>query len=100
MEVQATLFPRQAGVKFGLAPLTSMFLAGENDRRVSPGFRAELHDSDGLLMRTGADEWLWRPLANPPFARTTSFLDSYVRGFGLMQRDRTFESLPGPRPQL
>ncbi len=91
-EVQATLFPRQAGVKFGLAPLTSMFLAGENDRRVSPGFRAELHDSDGLLMRTGADEWLWRPLANPPFARTTSFLDSDVRGFGLMQRDRTFES--------
>ena len=92
LEVQATLFPRQAGVKFGLAPLTSMFLAGENDHRVSPGFRAELHDSDGLLMRTGADEWLWRPLANPGFTRTTSFLDTDVRGFGLMQRDRAFES--------
>jgi periplasmic glucans biosynthesis protein len=92
LEVQATLFPRQAGVKFGLAPLTSMFLSGENDHRVSPGFRAELHDSDGLLMRTGADEWLWRPLANPTSARTTSFLDNDLKGFGLMQRDRTFES--------
>jgi periplasmic glucans biosynthesis protein len=92
LEVQATLFPRQAGVKFGLAPLTSMYLAGENDRRISPGFRAELHDSDGLLMRTGADEWLWRPLANPTYTRTTSFLDNDVKGFGLMQRDRAFES--------
>ncbi len=92
LEVQATLFPRQGGVKFGLAPLTSMFLAGENDHRVSPGFRAELHDSDGLLIRTGGDEWLWRPLANPTSARTTSFLDNDVKGFGLMQRDRTFES--------
>ncbi|ARN81604.1 glucan biosynthesis protein [Methylocystis bryophila] len=92
LEVQATLFPRRAGVKFGLAPLTSMFLAGENDHRISPGFRAELHDSDGLLMETGASEWLWRPLANPSFARTTSFLDNEVKGFGLMQRDRTFES--------
>jgi glucans biosynthesis protein len=92
LDVQATLFPRLAGVKFGLAPLTSMFLAGENDHRVSSGFRAELHDSDGLLMRTAADEWLWRPLANPTAARTTSFLDKDLKGFGLMQRDRVFES--------
>ena len=44
LEVQATLFPRLAGVKFGFAPLTSMFLGGENDHRVNPGFRAELHE--------------------------------------------------------
>ena len=92
LEVQATLFPRQAGLKFGFAPLTSMFLAGENDHRVSPGFRAELHDSDGLLIRTATDEWLWRPLSNPTHARTTSFMDNDVKGFGLLQRDRTFES--------
>jgi len=41
-----------------------MFLTGENDHRVRDGF-AELHDSDGLLMLTSANEWLWRPLANP-----------------------------------
>ena len=92
VDVEATLFPRRAGIKFGLAPLTSMFLTGENDHRVRDGFRAELHDSDGLLMLTSANEWLWRPLANPAFERTTSFLDRGVKGFGLMQRDRTFES--------
>ncbi len=92
VDVQSTLFPRRAGVKFGLAPLTSMFLTGENDQRVRDNFRAELHDSDGLLMQTGAGEWLWRPLGNPTTARITSFFDKDNKGFGLMQRDRTFES--------
>jgi glucans biosynthesis protein len=79
-------------MKLGLAPLTSMYLTGENDRDVRDGFRTELHDSDGLLIHTGAGEWLWRPLANPPRARISSFLDNNNRGFGLLQRDRTFES--------
>jgi glucans biosynthesis protein len=92
LDVQATLFPRRPGVKFGLAPLTSMFLTGENDHRIRDGFRDELHDSDGLLMQTTAGEWIWRPLANPRSLRTTSFLDRSCRGFGLLQRDRTFES--------
>ena len=67
----ATLFPRRANVKFGMAPLTSMFLTGENDHRIQDDFRAELHDSDGLLIQTGAGEWMWRPLSNPRSARTT-----------------------------
>ncbi len=92
LDVQATLFPRRTNVKLGLAPLTSMFLSGENDLHARDGFRAELHDSDGLLMCTGAGEWLWRPLFNPISARTTSFLDKDNKGFGLMQRDRAFES--------
>ena len=92
LDVKATIFPRRAGVKFGLAPLTSMYLTGENDRSALDGFRTELHDSDGLLMHTGAGEWLWRPLGNPPGERMTSFLDPNLRGFGLLQRDRKFES--------
>jgi len=92
LDVEATLFPRRAGVTLGIAPLSSMFLAGENDRRVRDDFRPELHDSDGLLMRTGAEEWIWRPLTNPIVMRTTSFVDASVRGFGLFQRDRAFES--------
>jgi periplasmic glucans biosynthesis protein len=92
IEVQATIFPRRAGVKFGLAPLTSMYLTGENDHRVRDTFRDELHDSDGLLIHNGAGEWLWRPLGNPARERVTTFLDKNIRGFGLLQRDRTFES--------
>ncbi len=92
LDVKATIFPRRAGVKFGLAPLTSMYLTGENDRRVRDGFRDELHDSDGLLIHNGAEEWLWRPLGNPPRERLSYFVDHNTRGYGLLQRDRTFES--------
>lgn len=92
VDIQATLFLRRAGVKLGLAPLTSMYLTGENDRRVRDGFRDELHDSDGLLMHNSSGEWLWRPLGNPARVRASAFLDHGLRGFGLLQRDRTFES--------
>ena len=68
-----------------------MFFVGENDRRFHDDFRPELHDSDGLLMHTGAGEWIWRPLRNPREISISSFVDNNPRGFGLMQRDRTFE---------
>jgi glucans biosynthesis protein len=92
LDVEATLFPRRPGVKFGLAPLTSMYLTGENDHRVHDGFRYELHDSDGLLIHSGSGEWIWRPLRNPANPRFSSFMDSNPQGYGLLQRDRTFES--------
>jgi len=92
LDVEATLFPRRSDAKFGLAPLTSMFLTGENDHRIRDVFRAELHDSDGLLMETGGGEWLWRPLGNPTSPRINCFVDKDPKGFGLMQRDRAFES--------
>jgi glucans biosynthesis protein len=91
VEVVATLFPRRTDVKFGLAPLTSMFFIGENDHRFTEDFRRELHDSDGLLLNSVAGEWIWRPLLNPQHLQISDFLDHDVRGFGLLQRDRDFD---------
>ena len=91
IEVTVTLFPRKALTRVGIAPLSSMFVAGENDQRISGDFRPERHDSDGLLMQTGAGEWIWRPLRNPAQQVMSGFLDTNPRGFGLMQRDRNFE---------
>jgi periplasmic glucans biosynthesis protein len=91
VDVHATLFPRKAIDKLGLAPLTSMFFTGENDRRFHDDFRTELHDSDGLMIHSGTGEWIWRPLRNPRQQANSSFVERNVRGFGLMQRDRVFE---------
>ena len=91
MEVSLTLFPRRAGSKIGIAPLTSMFFTSQNDRRIAGDFRPELHDSDGLLLHSGTGEWIWRPLRNPEAPETSAFLDKNLQGFGLLQRDRTFE---------
>ncbi|HEX2884922.1 glucan biosynthesis protein G [Vineibacter terrae] len=92
LEVTATLFTRHGVGLLGVAPLTSMFLAGKNSDRRQPGdFRPEVHDSDGLLIETGQREWLWRPLSNSADLDIASFGDKNPRGFGLIQRDRTFD---------
>lgn len=90
--VEARLFARQDILKLGVAPLTSMFFYGENRTRFFDDFRPEVHDSDGLLMQTGADEWIWRPLTNSPELRVTSMQDKNPAGFGLLQRDREFDN--------
>ncbi len=49
VEVTATLYARKNVEKLGVAPLTSMFLFGEEHRRQFDDYRPEVHDSDGLL---------------------------------------------------
>jgi len=94
VRVQARLFlrPGQRPIAtLGIAPLTSMFLSGENQPRPRD-FRPEVHDSDGLMIAGGDGEWLWRPLQNPGKPTVSSFRVQQLRGFGLMQRDRSFAS--------
>jgi glucans biosynthesis protein len=90
LETSVTLFARKDVPALGVAPLSSMFFVGKNDHRFADDFRGELHDSDGLLMHTGAGEWIWRPLSNPVNSEVSVFLDKDPRGFGLLQRDRNF----------
>jgi periplasmic glucans biosynthesis protein len=90
VETDVRLFPRQGVGVLGMAPLTSMFLAG----KAGPSrddFRPEVHDSDGLAMLTGKGERIWRPLANPGALAVSTFTDNNPRGFGLLQRERRFE---------
>jgi glucans biosynthesis protein len=74
----------------GLAPLTSMFWFGKNSERKFDDYRPEVHDSDGLLMHMSNGESLWRPLDNPSFMRHQIFHAPDIRGFGLLQRERSF----------
>jgi glucans biosynthesis protein len=92
VEVQSRLYPRRKIEKLGIAPLTSMFLFGENPGRRFDDFRPEVHDSDGLMVQNGAGEWLWRPLVNPKELLVSRFVDENPKGFGLAQRDRDFRN--------
>jgi glucans biosynthesis protein len=94
VRVRSRLFLRERIAMLGIAPLTSMFVHGENDGPCGD-FRPEVHDSDGLMVAlgdAGNTEWLWRPLLNPQRPLATSFQAKELRGFGLMQRDRAFAS--------
>jgi periplasmic glucans biosynthesis protein len=86
MNVRATLFPRVDLDWVGMAPLTSMYWFGPLERPDVDDFRPRVHDSDGLMIRTESEEWLWRPLANPHRLQVSSFPVGRVRGFGLAQR--------------
>ncbi|MBC7946080.1 MAG: glucan biosynthesis protein G [Burkholderiales bacterium] len=92
MEVTSRLYLRENVAKLGIAPLTSMYFFGENQRSQKEDFRPEVHNSDGLSVLTDTHEWLWRPLVNPKRLLVTSFAMNNPTGFGLMQRDRDFES--------
>ena len=75
-----------------------MFTFGENQ----PGhddYRPEVHDSDGLSIQNANGEWIWRPLVNPKRLLITSFAMKDMRGFGLMQRDRSPSSYEDPEAQ-
>lgn len=91
MDIDAALYPRQTIERLGIAPVTSMYQYGENDRRMANDWRPEIHDSDGLALWTGAGERAWRPLVNPPSLRFNAYADENPRGFGLLQRDRNFD---------
>ncbi|HEX5222056.1 MAG TPA: glucan biosynthesis protein G [Verrucomicrobiae bacterium] len=91
VEVQASIFLRSEVKKLGLAPLTSMFLFAESRTRYFPDFRPEIHDADGLLMETANGSWEWRPLINPAKVHQVTTFPS-GKGFGLVQRDRDWES--------
>lgn len=90
VDVDARLFLRRNVAKLGLAPLTSMFYFGANQRPAQEDYRPQVHDSDGLSILTAAREWIWRPLVNPKRLLVTSFALTNPRGFGLMQRARSF----------
>lgn len=94
VKITARLYARKDIKKLGIAPLTSMFLFGENsvNKNKFDDFRPEVHNSDGLLMQTSSSEWIWRPLTNHRALHVSSLSDESPLGFGLLQRDRNFEN--------
>ena len=92
IDVKMQLYVRANVSKLGIAPLTSMYFFGENQRSQVENYRPEVHDSDGLSIHSGTGEWIWRPLVDPKRLLVTSYSLNNPAGFGLMQRDRAFSS--------
>jgi periplasmic glucans biosynthesis protein len=98
--VTAELHPRRTVANLGLAPLTSMFLYGENgpgarDAKPFDDFRPQVHDSDGLCVAAGGEsaqtDRIWRPLVNGRRQpQISAFAAKPLAGFGLLQRERNF----------
>ncbi len=90
MEVTARLFFRTDIAQLGIAPLTSMFLYDAKNRADFDDYRPQVHDSNGLAIRRGDGDLLWRPLNIPPVLANSYFAETSPRAFGLDQRGRDF----------
>ncbi|MEW5838994.1 MAG: glucan biosynthesis protein D [Pseudomonadota bacterium] len=91
MDIENHIFMRKSVERLGIAPLTSMFWYAEYPAAHSHDWRPEVHDSDTLVMWTGAGERIARPLNNPTRIIASSFMDNNPKGFGLSQRDRNYD---------
>lgn len=90
VDVESKVYLRDNVGKLGLAPLTSMYLFGENQPSSVANYRPNLHDSNGLSIHAGNGEWIWRPLNNPKRLAVSTFTVENPKGFGLLQRGRDF----------
>jgi len=90
MTVEMAVYPRVDIDQAGLGSLTSMFFFGPNDRDGVDDFRPAVCDAQGLAIINGRGERIWRPLTNPRRLQLSAFVDVNVRGFGLLQRQRSF----------
>lgn len=92
---EAEKIPYEGLKTVGIAPLTSMFWFGENTENKPDDYRAEVHDSDGLLIKIRNGETVWRPLTNPPVKdqiRHSVFEVANLEYFGLLQRDHDYQN--------
>lgn len=98
VDIQATITLRKPVEKLGIAPLTSMFLNGENERKSNPRqFSEHIHDSDGMMIALGSEEnVVWRPLAKRQGVVVTQHFDKNPRGFGFLQRFQKVDAFATP----
>lgn len=102
VEVDVTVFPRAAMPSAGIAPLTATYLHAPGDGMPVDDVRPALHDAEGLWMRNGADERIWRPLSNPAALQLSAFADRAPKAYALVQRSRDPARFldPATSPQL
>jgi periplasmic glucans biosynthesis protein len=92
IDTELTLFARVAVDHLGLGSMSATYLFGPLDHFHSDDVRANVYDVSGLQILTGAGEWIWRPIANRENLQISAFGDKNPRGFGLLQRNRNFDS--------
>lgn len=92
VDVETTLFPRVNLEHVGIGSMGSRFLFGPLDPGRFDDLREAVHDASGLQILNGQEEWLWRPLKNPVALQISQFIDNSPKGFGLIQRDRSYSA--------
>ena len=92
IDTETTLIARVATDKIGIGAMAGAFLFSPLDHRRTDDWRAAVYEIAGLQILSGKSEWLWRPVSNRDTLQISAFSDVNPRGFGLLQRSRSFDS--------
>ena len=92
IDTEMTLIARTAVDKLGFGAMAAAYLFSPLDHRRPDDVRAAAYELAGLQVLTGKGEWLWRPLSNRETLQISAFSDVNPRGFGFLQRSRSFDS--------
>ena len=92
IDTEMTLIARAAVDRLGIGAMAASYLFSPLDHRRTDDWRAAAYEVTGLQILSGKDEWLWRPLANRETLQISAFADQSPRGFGLIQRSRSFDA--------
>lgn len=92
IDTEAVIYPRRRLAYVGIAPIASHFFFGPGVPPKRRDYRPRVHDSEALYIFNGRGEQIWRPLLNPERLQFSVFLDKNPKGFGLVQKERSFSS--------
>jgi periplasmic glucans biosynthesis protein len=95
--IDGTVFARADLDHIGLGGMQGSFLFGPLDRKRVDDLRAAAFSVEGLAIRNGYGEPIWRPVHNPETLQVSAFLDRAPKGFGLMQRARAYADFEDDR---
>lgn len=90
IRVKARLHFRHAIEKLAIAPITSMWMWGDGFPGPENDNRPAVHDSDGVLIQTQEDGWVWRPFSRHSYPSVSSRQVKTLLGFGALQRNIAF----------
>ncbi len=92
IDTETTLIARVAVDKLGFGAMAAAYLFSPLDHQLTDDVRAAVYETTGLQILTGSGEWLWRPVSNREILQISAFSDLNPRGFGLLQRSRSFDA--------
>ncbi|PPQ35521.1 glucans biosynthesis protein [Rhodoblastus acidophilus] len=92
IDTECALFPRVDIDNIGLGTMSATSLFTPLERRGADDIRGAAAEVAGLQMYTGAGEWVWRPVANRSKLQISELVDQNPRGFGFLQRQRSFNA--------
>jgi periplasmic glucans biosynthesis protein len=92
IDTEMTLIARVAIDKLGIGAMAADSLFSGLDHRRTDDWRAAVYEVTGLQILSGKGEWLWRPVVNRETLQISAFADVNPRGFGLLQRSRSFDA--------